>query len=165
VSAAQRRRSCAHWQPPGARAALAEVAELGGTCVNVGCIPKKLYSYRGRTMRIVHERRVGSDVRASAPRHGVLESGSTAAQPRSGRLNEYLPCACLEGPGVTLLPLLGHAGRRAHGPRSMASHYTARHLIVATGGMPYVPQFVGPRARGGVGRDVRSRTLSEAPWW
>ena len=29
----------------GARVALAEAAELGGTCVNVGCIPKKLYSY------------------------------------------------------------------------------------------------------------------------
>ena len=29
----------------GARVALAECAELGGTCVNVGCIPKKLYSY------------------------------------------------------------------------------------------------------------------------
>ena len=25
--------------------AVAEAAALGGTCVNVGCIPKKLYSY------------------------------------------------------------------------------------------------------------------------
>ena len=29
----------------GVRVGLAECAELGGTCVNVGCIPKKLYSY------------------------------------------------------------------------------------------------------------------------
>jgi len=29
----------------GARVALAESARMGGTCVNVGCIPKKLYSY------------------------------------------------------------------------------------------------------------------------
>jgi len=29
----------------GARVALAEVDRLGGTCVNVGCIPKKLFSY------------------------------------------------------------------------------------------------------------------------
>ena len=29
----------------GARVAVAEVAAMGGTCVNVGCIPKKLYSY------------------------------------------------------------------------------------------------------------------------
>ena len=29
----------------GARVALVEAGALGGTCVNVGCIPKKLYSY------------------------------------------------------------------------------------------------------------------------
>ena len=29
----------------GARVALAESGPMGGTCVNVGCIPKKLYSY------------------------------------------------------------------------------------------------------------------------
>ena len=28
----------------GARVALAEVAEMGGTCVNLGCIPKKIGS-------------------------------------------------------------------------------------------------------------------------
>ena len=29
----------------GAKVLLAESARLGGTCVNVGCVPKKLYSY------------------------------------------------------------------------------------------------------------------------
>ena len=29
----------------GLRVAVAEAGALGGTCVNVGCIPKKLYSY------------------------------------------------------------------------------------------------------------------------
>ena len=29
----------------GARVAVAESGALGGTCVNVGCIPKKLYSF------------------------------------------------------------------------------------------------------------------------
>ncbi len=29
----------------GLRVAVAEDAALGGTCVNVGCIPKKLYSF------------------------------------------------------------------------------------------------------------------------
>src|ERR1700712_2388212 len=29
----------------GARVAVAEGAALGGTCVNLGCIPKKLYSF------------------------------------------------------------------------------------------------------------------------
>jgi glutathione reductase (NADPH) len=29
----------------GARVAVAEVGRLGGTCVNVGCVPKKLFVY------------------------------------------------------------------------------------------------------------------------
>ena len=29
----------------GARVAIAESGRFGGTCVNVGCIPKKLFSY------------------------------------------------------------------------------------------------------------------------
>ena len=29
----------------GARVAIAEPGAFGGTCVNVGCIPKKLFSY------------------------------------------------------------------------------------------------------------------------
>ena len=29
----------------GARVAVAESGKFGGTCVNVGCIPKKLFSY------------------------------------------------------------------------------------------------------------------------
>ena len=29
----------------GAKVAVAEDAALGGTCVNLGCIPKKLYSF------------------------------------------------------------------------------------------------------------------------
>jgi len=29
----------------GARAAVAEVRDLGGTCVNLGCIPKKFFVY------------------------------------------------------------------------------------------------------------------------
>ena len=31
----------------GARVAVAEERYLGGTCVNVGCIPKKLFAYAG----------------------------------------------------------------------------------------------------------------------
>ena len=35
----------------GARTALAEERYLGGTCVNVGCIPKKLFSYASHYAR------------------------------------------------------------------------------------------------------------------
>src|SRR6478735_2631676 len=74
----------------GARVALAEVAELGGTCVNVGCIPKKLYSYAA-----------GYGWNAGEPGFDwqVLKTRRAAEITRLN--NTYR--ALLEGPGVTLL--------------------------------------------------------------
>ena len=39
----------------GARVALAEEARLGGTCVNVGCIPKKLFVYAAHVREEVED--------------------------------------------------------------------------------------------------------------
>src|SRR5471032_665127 len=39
----------------GARVAVAKERYLGGTCVNVGCIPKKLYSYASHYREDFHE--------------------------------------------------------------------------------------------------------------
>ena len=39
----------------GARVALAEKGKLGGTCVNVGCVPKKLFCYAAHFRELVHD--------------------------------------------------------------------------------------------------------------
>src|SRR5262245_41595116 len=39
----------------GARVALVEAERLGGTCVNVGCIPKKLLSYAAHYAEDLHD--------------------------------------------------------------------------------------------------------------
>ena len=39
----------------GARVALVEAAQLGGTCVNVGCIPKKLLSHAAHFSQLAEE--------------------------------------------------------------------------------------------------------------
>ena len=36
----------------GARVAVAETGRLGGTCVNVGCVPKKLLVYASHRFRL-----------------------------------------------------------------------------------------------------------------
>ena len=41
----------------GARVAVAEPAALGGTCVNLGCIPKKLYSFAAHYAEAFEESR------------------------------------------------------------------------------------------------------------
>ena len=45
------RMSAAH----GARVAIAEERELGGTCVNVGCIPTKMFVYAAEVAQTVRE--------------------------------------------------------------------------------------------------------------
>ena len=123
----------------GARVALAEVAELGGTCVNVGCIPKKLYSYAAGYAESFHEA-AGYGWNAGEPGFDwqVLKTRRAAEITRLN--NTYR--ALLEGPGVTLLQ--GWATLvDAHTVEVDGKRYTARYLIVATGGMPFVPHFVG----------------------
>ena len=39
----------------GARVAVVEAARLGGTCVNVGCVPKKLFAYAAHVAEEVHD--------------------------------------------------------------------------------------------------------------
>nr|WP_281267783.1 FAD-dependent oxidoreductase [Suttonella indologenes] len=38
----------------GAKVALIEKARVGGTCVNVGCVPKKLFWYAANTAEALH---------------------------------------------------------------------------------------------------------------
>ena len=46
----------------GARVAVAEDRYMGGTCVNVGCVPKKLYVYASEFGKVGWWRRVKSEI-------------------------------------------------------------------------------------------------------
>ncbi|RYF76470.1 MAG: glutathione-disulfide reductase [Comamonadaceae bacterium] len=123
----------------GARVALAEVAELGGTCVNVGCIPKKLYSYAAGYAEAFEEAE-GYGWKLEAPRFDWQHLKSQRAREIS-RLNEVYR-SLLDGPGVEMMKgwarLVDANTVEVEGRR-----HTARHILIATGGTPYVPQFNG----------------------
>ncbi|HSV61390.1 MAG TPA: glutathione-disulfide reductase [Variovorax sp.] len=124
----------------GARVALAEAGALGGTCVNVGCIPKKLYSYAAGYAEAFEEAAGYGWRLPEAPRFDWQHLKAQRAK-EIGRLNEvYLKL--LEGPGVTLL----RGWARFADARTIEvgdKRYTAQHVIVATGGQPFVPEFPG----------------------
>ena len=123
----------------GARVALAEVVELGGTCVNVGCIPKKLYSYAAGYAEAFGEA-VGYGWSVGEPRLDwpLLKSRRAAEISRLNAVYRKL----LDGPGVTLLT--GRASLvDAHTVEVGGQRYRTRHLIIATGGTPFVPEFPG----------------------
>jgi len=127
----------------GARVALAEAASLGGTCVNVGCIPKKLYSYAAHYAHdFADAAGFGWDLgepRLDWPR---LKANRAREIARLNGVYEQL----LTGAGVQILR--GWAQfvdehtikvQTTAGPRT----HTARHVLIATGGTAYTPETAG----------------------
>lgn len=124
----------------GARVALAECAELGGTCVNVGCIPKKLYSYAAGYGESIEEAAGYGWTLDGPPRFDWSRLKANRAR-EIARLNGVYR-SLLEGAGVTLIQ--GWACLAdAHTVQVGQKKHTARHILVATGGMPFVPEFKG----------------------
>lgn len=123
----------------GARVALAEAAEMGGTCVNVGCIPKKLYSYAAGYAEAFEEAK-GYGWTTEAPPLDWAHLKAQRAQ-EIKRLNSAYQ-GMLDGTGVTVMQGFAQFAD-AHTVHIDGKQYTAHHILIATGGMPFVPQFPG----------------------
>ena len=155
----------------GARVALAETLGtdgLGGTCVNVGCIPKKLYSYAAHYAEAFEESQgygweFVAPALAAAPGAPPSEGATQPWRPslnwatlkrnrarEIARLNGVYS-NLLSGSGVTVLNGFArfdgaHAITLAtlHADGSPGhQHFTAKNILVATGGTPFVPHFQG----------------------
>src|SRR5918993_4448917 len=84
----------------GMRVAVAEDAALGGTCVNLGCIPKKLYSFAAHYSESFEEAAgFGWNVGASSFDWETLKANRRV---EIARLNDVYG-RLLEGAGATLL--------------------------------------------------------------
>lgn len=123
----------------GARVAVAESRYLGGTCVNVGCVPKKLMSYAAHCPDEVDlARSYGWDAQEGEFNWATLIENKNK---EIGRLNGIYG-RLLDGSGVTLFN--GHA--RIVGPNKVevaGQVHTAEHILLATGGWPVRPDIPG----------------------
>nr|WP_315431609.1 glutathione-disulfide reductase [uncultured Albidiferax sp.] len=123
----------------GARVALAEVGALGGTCVNVGCIPKKLYSYAAHYAEAFEEAAgFGWQVGHTSLDWSLLKKNRATEITRLNGIYQQL----LVGAGVQLIP--GWATLLdPHTVQVGDQNYSAEHILVATGGTPTVPSIPG----------------------
>ena len=123
----------------GARVAVAEASAMGGTCVNLGCIPKKLYSYAAHYAEAFEESH-GFGWRGTAPEFDWASLKANRAQEIS-RLNGIYE-NLLRNAGVAILRgrarVLGADAVEVNGQ----AHRT-RHVVIATGGWPQVPDIEG----------------------
>ncbi|NOY92229.1 MAG: glutathione-disulfide reductase [Deltaproteobacteria bacterium] len=114
----------------GARVALAESGRLGGTCVNVGCVPKKLMVYASHYSEALADAAdFGWIVGESRFDWASLQAHKDAEIERLNGIYAGL----LEDTGVTLHR--GHA--RLVGPHEVeveGTRHRAAHILLATGG-------------------------------
>ncbi|MGE6387011.1 glutathione-disulfide reductase [Pseudomonas sp. NPDC078416] len=123
----------------GARVAVAESRYLGGTCVNVGCVPKKLMVY-GAHYSEDFEQAKGYGW-SSGEAHFDWPTLIANKNREISRLNGVYR-KLLDSSGVTLME--GHA--RLRGPHEVEINgqvHTAEHIMIATGGWPQVPDIPG----------------------
>ena len=123
----------------GARVAIAEDRYMGGTCVNVGCVPKKLYVYASEFGKGF------DDAKEFGWKSGEKRFDWTTLRDNKkteiSRLNAIYR-NLLDGADATLIngrARIVDANTVAVGDK----HYTARKILIATGGWPYKPDFPG----------------------
>ena len=123
----------------GAKAAVIEPGRLGGTCVNVGCVPKKvMWNAAGVALSLADANDYGFHVTVGDSDWQALKRKRDAYVLRLNGIYERN----LAAKGVTYVR---GAGRfldkntvEVNGER-----LTARHIVIATGGTPTLPQLPG----------------------
>jgi mycothione reductase len=128
----------------GRRVAIIEAGTFGGTCLNVGCIPTKMYVYAADVANTVtHAGRYGIDATLDGVRWpDIRDRVFGRIDPIAAGGQEYR----VNGPNTTAF--LGHA--RFLGPRSLridggsdeGAEITADQIVIAAGAHPTVPDAV-----------------------
>jgi len=123
----------------GARVAVVESGRLGGTCVNVGCVPKKIMWNAASAAHALHDA-AGYGFDAVTPVHDwaalkerrdayVARLNEVYANNLSNKSVDYIAArGVLEGPNTV------RAGER---------ELSAERIIIAVGGAPIVPRLPG----------------------
>lgn len=124
----------------GARVAVAEERALGGTCVNVGCIPKKLLVYASHFRDEAEDARAGYGWDARVPDfdwNTLIDNKNREIERLNGIYGDLL-----ENAGV--MQITGHA--HIEDPHTVSvdgTRYTSDRILVATGSWPFVPDIPG----------------------
>ncbi|OHU90584.1 MULTISPECIES: glutathione-disulfide reductase [Pseudoalteromonas] len=124
----------------GAKVALIEAKHMGGTCVNVGCVPKKV---------MWHGAQVAEAIKLYAPDYGFdveLKNFDWARLVKSreeyiGRIHKGYE-GYLAKNGVTVINGFAKFVDN-HTIEVNGEHYSADHISIAVGGRPSIPEIPG----------------------
>ncbi|WP_238323242.1 glutathione-disulfide reductase [Acidovorax sp. JHL-9] len=132
----------------GKKCALIEAGEIGGTCVNVGCVPKKVMWYAAHVAEAIHH---------YGPDYGFDTTVSrfdwaTLVKNRSAYI-ERIHGSYETGLNRNKVDVIAGFGRfvDAHTIEAGGERMTADHILIATGGRPLRPDI--PGAQHGIDSD------------
>ena len=123
----------------GAKVAVIEPKPLGGTCVNVGCVPKKvMWNAASLALGIGDAKDYGFDIATAHSDWSVIKTKRDAYVQRLNGIYERN----LASKGITYVR---GAARfvDAHSVEVNGETLSARHIVIATGGAPRIPQLPG----------------------
>lgn len=123
----------------GARVAVAEEKYLGGTCVNVGCVPKKLFYYGSHFHDdFTDAKGFGWNVTGAEFDWPTLRDNKNTEIARLNGIYQKM----LDNTGVVIID-----GRASivdkHTVSINGQAITAERILIAAGGRPFVPDFIG----------------------
>lgn len=124
----------------GKKVALIEAKDLGGTCVNVGCVPKKVMWHGAQVAEAIklYAADYGFDVELKG------HSWSTLVESRQayiGRIHQSYD-RVLGNNKVTVIKGFARF-KNANTVEVNGEEYTADHILIATGGEPIIPHIPG----------------------
>lgn len=123
----------------GARCALIEADRLGGTCVNLGCVPKKVMWYAAALAHVLDDA-PGYGFRLERQGHD-WQALKIARDAYIRRINHWY-LTYLADSNVDLIRGFGRFVD-AHTVEVDGARYSAAHIVIATGGRPSVPDLPG----------------------
>lgn len=131
----------------GVKVAVVEQARWGGTCVNVGCVPKKvMFNTAMHAEMMKHYKDYGFDVEMKGFDWGVVKK---SRDDYIKRLNAIYETNLGKSKVETLV---GKATFTDDGCVEVnGQKYAAKHILIATGGHPFIPKI--PGAEHGISSD------------
>ncbi len=124
----------------GAKVGLAEESRMGGTCVIRGCVPKKLMVFASGFPSVIEEAEAyGWDIKAGGFDWRAFRARLESELDRlEGAYRNTLKNAGVTVHDARATVVDPHRVRLASG-----EEFSAKHILVATGGRPFVPEFPG----------------------
>jgi glutathione reductase (NADPH) len=124
----------------GARVAIFEPARLGGTCVNVGCVPKKvMWNAAELQAALAHAPYYGFDVKTGGHDWAKLKRQRDAYVLRLNGIYERN----LDKKGIVTVRAAAAFASPTELLTAAGERFTAPHIVIATGGAPIPPALPG----------------------